>query len=146
MALRVTVRGDAEVMRALRQVPGNAQQALVRRSNELAYNLLRAQRRAARADGRQAARAATTLRVDRGRTFPTVTAGPHPLLFGSEFGVKRRFGWYAKRRYFRSEPRQFKPHRGSASYWFFVTEVRFRPRTQAAWRQAADDVIRQWGA
>jgi hypothetical protein len=146
MALRVTVRGDAEVIRALRQVPADGQRALVRRSNELAYNLMRAQGRAARADGRQAARAAGTLRVIRGRTFPTVTAGPHDLLFGSEFGVKRRFGWYAKRRYFRSRPRQFKPHRGSASYWFFATEERFRPRTLAAWREAADDVIRQWGA
>lgn len=144
--LRVTVRGLAEVRRALARVPAEGQRALVRRSNEVAYNLLRRQRTAARREGRQAARAATTLKVVRGSTFPRVEAGPHELLFGSEFGVKRRFGWYSLPRYGHSRPRQFKPHRGNDSYWFRKAAEDSRPQMDAEWARAADDVVRSWGA
>lgn len=147
MSLRVRVEGLREVQRALAKVPADGRAALVRRSNELAYNLLRRMRTAAARDGRQARNAASTLKVVRGELLPTVVAGPHELLFGSEFGVTRHFGWYNRGRYYDSRPIQFRhPHRGSSSAWFFTTEERSRDATEAAWQQAADDVIRGWGA
>lgn len=146
--LRASIRieGAREVIRALGQVPGDGEEALRRRSNELAYNLLRRMRRAAAREGRQAARAASTLRVVRGSLLPTVTAGPHPLLFGSEFGMTRHSGWYSRGRYYHSTGQQFGPWRGNEGYWFFPARRAADPVIGAAWRQAADDVIRSWSA
>lgn len=146
LQVRVRVRGAAEVERALGGVPDEGRKALVRRANELAYNLQRRMKRAAARQGGSAPKAARTTRVARGNLLPTVTAGPSPVLFGSEFGALRRFGWYAHPRYFHSAGRQYPPHRGSSSYWFFRTQTEAKPAIDAAWRQAADDVIRAWSA
>lgn len=143
---RIRIEGAQEIIRALGRVPGDGERALVRRSNELAYNLLRRMRRAAAREGRQAARAASTLRVVRGSLMPTVTAGPHELLFGSEFGMTRHSGWYSRGRYYHSTGMQFGPHQGQVGYWFFPTRRAAQPVIEAAWRQAADDVIRGWSA
>ena len=147
MTLRVSVQieGVEEISRALARVPREGRTALVKRSGELAYNLVRRQRRSAASSSRQARRAAGTLRVVRGRLLPTIQAGPHPLLFGSEFGVLGRFGWYSAGRYRRSAPRQFKPWR-QGSYWFFEAAERATPVITQAWAEAADDVIRSWRA
>lgn len=146
--LRVTVdvRGAREVERALGKVPEDGRKALVKRSNELAYNLLRRMRRAAASDSRVAAAAARTLKVERGSFLPSVVAGPEKRLFGSEFGAHLRFGWYKHPRYQRSRGRQYKRHRGGASYWFHSTREKAQPTIDAAWQKAADDVIRSWSA
>lgn len=144
--LKVTVRGDREVLRALAQLPRDAQrearQGAVKLSRELA-NIVRA---AGRADSRQSARASSTVRTQTLGLQPQVIAGPHPLLFGSEFGATRRFGWYAARRYRDSPARQFRRHRGAGSYWFFVTTERARPAVRAAHADMMDAIVRSWSA
>lgn len=142
--LDITMRGDRAVQRALAELPREAQREMKDNAEKLSRELANAIRRAGRADSRQAARASRTVRTLRGTT-PKVIAGPHPFLFGSEFGVKRRFGWYAKRRYYRSPERQFKPYRGQASYWFFAEYERSGPRVDAAAREIADGIVRAWG-
>ncbi len=142
--LRITMRGDRAVQRALAALPREAQREMKDGAERLSRDLANSIRRAGRAESRQAARASRTVRTARGLT-PKVIAGPHPLLFGSEFGVKRRFGWYSKRRYYNSPERQFKPHRGSASYWFFAEYERSGPAVDAAAREIADGIVRAWG-
>src|SRR5437762_1246487 len=91
----VDVEGAEEVRRALLKLPlqarDEARKGMTKLSRELAVII----RAAGRADSRQSARAARTVRANRGLS-PGVVAGPHPLLFGSEFGALGRFGWYAK--------------------------------------------------
>ncbi len=74
-----------------------------------------------------------------------VTAGPHPLLYGSEFGAFGRFGWYAASRYGHSAARQFRPHLGGGSYWFFET-AEHSPAVARTWQLLEDSIIRRWGA
>lgn len=143
--IRVTIRGDREVIRALERLPAQATREVKDGSERIARDLANEIRRVGRSQGRQTARAAATVRISR-QTFPTIVAGPERRLFGSEFGVKRRFGWYARRRYFHSPARQYKPHRGSASYWFFATQDANRGRIAAAHRDMADAVVRRWSA
>lgn len=144
--LRVRVRGDEEVIRALNALPRDARrearQGAVRLSRELA-NFVRA---AGRADTRQSARASRTVRTATDGLNPAVVAGPHRLLFGSEFGVKRRFGWYARPRYRHSEKRQFRPHRGSASYWFFRAQDRADPLIRRELEETSERILSAWSA
>jgi|SRR6187551_369372 len=141
---RVQIRGKQFVERALKRLPRQAEREVKDGTERLSRELANLIRAAGRAEGLQAARASRTVRTARGVT-PNVVAGPHPLLFGSEFGVKGRFGWYAKGRYYNTEPRQFKPHRGNASYWFFTTYEREEPRIRAAAREMGDAIIRAYG-
>jgi hypothetical protein len=143
--LDVTVRGDKEVLRALRDLPDNAEREIKDGSERLARQLATIIRAAGRTDTRQSARASRTVRALR-RVDPLVVAGPHPMLFGSEFGILRRTGWYARRRYARSPERQYRRHRGSASYWFFRTYERNTDTIREAHADMVDAVIRRWSA
>jgi len=67
------------------------------------------------------------------------------LLFGSEFGADRRFGWYAHQRFAESEGRQFSPHQGTTGRWFFPTVERELPTALAEWQDAADAIMRRFG-
>lgn len=142
---RVQVRGLNEVLRALDRLPKQARDEMRDYTTLLARELAVKIRAAGRADTRQSARAATTVRASRGLT-PTVTAGPHKLLFGSEFGATRRFGWYRKGRYHDSVGKQFRPHRGADSYWFFRTQQREQPLVDAQARAIGEAIIRDWSA
>lgn len=145
--LDVTVRGDREVIRALEALPPNARREVRRGAVDLSRDLATAIRAGGRASDRQSGRASRTVRAVTQGTNPAVTAGPHPLLFGSEFGVIARFGWYRKGRYHASPKRQFRPRTpGNVGYWFFPTYVRERPRIREAHQEMADAVIRQWSA
>lgn len=143
--LDVTVRGDREVRAALDRLPRDAGRELKDGSERLSRNLANLVRAAGRADSRQSARASRTVRALR-QTNPMVVAGPHPLLFGSEFGVQRRTGWYAHPRYLDSRARQFRPHRGSSSYWFFRSVRENRPAIDSAHAAMVDAVVRAWSA
>lgn len=143
--LDVTIRGDREVMRALRALPRDADRELKDGSERLARNLANLIRAAGRADSRQSARASRSVRAVR-QVPPQVIAGPHPLLFGSEFGALGRFGWYAHPRYRNSPARQFRPHRGASSYWFFRTYEANQPMIRAAHAEMVDAVVRSWSA
>jgi hypothetical protein len=145
--LDIKVRGAREVMRALEQLPADAQREARRGAVELSRELARIVRAAGRADTRQSARAARTVRTATAGTNPAVTAGPHPLLFGSEFGIKRRTGWYAKPQYRGVSPlRTFRPHRGNQSYWFFRAQDAAAPQIRQAHQEMVDAIVRSWSA
>src|SRR6266705_520239 len=141
----VNVGGAEEVRRALLKLPLQARDEARKGMTKLSRDLANIIRAAGRADSRQSARAARTVRARTGLS-PGVIAGPHDLLFGSEFGVKRRFGWYAHPRYFHSTARQFRRHLGGGSYWFFKEQARQQPRIDREAQEIGDNVIRRWGA
>lgn len=143
--LQIKVTGDREVLRALRKLPDDAERELRDGMTQVSQQLAERVRAAGFADTRQSARAASTVQAVPG-TSPRVQAGPHPMLFGSEFGILRRTGWYAKPRYLNSPERQYRPHRGSASYWFFRAQEDNQGWIDEQWRGVADAVVRDWNA
>jgi hypothetical protein len=144
--VQITVRGAREVQRALAKLPVDARLEMRRSLGLIAGRLTQAVRAAGRSDSKQSAQAAETVRSQVRDLNVVISAGPHELLFGSEFGVKRRFGWYAKPRYRRSKKRQFRPHLGAGSYWFFRAEQERRPETDRQIEAVADRVISRWSA
>jgi hypothetical protein len=145
--IRVTMRGDREVERALDALPGEARAQLRRGLGALAARFTKLVRAAAAADSKPARRAATTARTQVSGTGVATTAGPHPLLFLSEFGMNKHTGWYGKPRYARS-PSPNAPHRhiGQGSYWFFRTVDEHRDAIDGKAREISDAVVRNWGA
>lgn len=146
MADGVRIEGDEEVLRALDRLPEQGRAELHRGVDFLAGRFTRAIRAAGRASSRQSARAASTVRSQVTGTNAVVSAGPHPLLFGSEFGVKRRFGWYANRRYGRDEDRQFRRHLGGGSYWFFATATARQGEVDREAQAIGDRTVARWSA
>lgn len=144
--LRVTVRGDEEVERALDKLPAEARTQLRRGLAGLAGHFTQLIRAAAAADSRPARRAATTVRSSVAGAGVQVTAGPHPLLFLSEFGMDKHTGWYGKPRYWKGGPNAPHAHRGSSSYWFFHTVDQHRDEVDSKAREIGDAVVRNWGA
>jgi len=144
MELDITIRGDADVLAALRRLPPEANAELRDGAGRLAQMLARTARGLA-SGNRQARAAARTVEVVRDR-FPTITAGPEKRLMGSEFGATARFGWYRKARYWDSPARQYRPHRGRASYWFFLAQERRQAELRAGYAEILDNVVRKWNA
>ena len=143
VTLSAEVRGAAELVRACarmeREAPGTVRDQAAEVADDLADRI----QAAGRSDTRQSARAAGTVRST-GGFVPQVTAGPHPLLFGSEFGMTRHSGWYAKGRYYSSPGMQFRPHNGGDGYWFFPTH-----RANLDWEleyfaEAIDELLDGW--
>jgi hypothetical protein len=144
--LDVDVRGLREVQRALARLPREAEREVKDGSERLARRMANVIRAAGRGSDRQSARASRTVRVARS-VFPRIVAGPHPFLFGSEFGIKRRLGWYRKGRYWRSEARQYRPRiGGNPGYWFFPTYRAQQPEIRLAHQDMARAIIRGWDA
>jgi hypothetical protein len=146
--IRVTIRGDGEVLRALDKLPRDATSELRRGLGLVAGRFTQLVRAAAAADSKPARRAATTVHTRVVGTGVTVEAGPHPLLFLSEFGMNKHTGWYGKPRYRRSkEPNA--PHRhpgGGSSFWFFETDDHHRAEIDAKAAEIADAVVHNWSA
>jgi hypothetical protein len=145
VTLSVEAIGLDETIRALRNLPEQVEDEIQKAREDLAEKLARYVKAAGRASDRQSARAARTVRATGGDT-PTVIAGPHPLLFGSEFGANARYGWYRAGRYHRSSNRQFRTHIGAVGYWFQPTIRANQPTIDAAWEQATAAILRRWGA
>jgi hypothetical protein len=141
------VEGLRETIRAFRDLPKDANNELRDRTLVLAQTLAEQVRAAGMADGPQSARAAESVKAQRDRV-PVIKAGgtkrSSAVVFGSEFGMNRRSGWYAARRYNASDGRQYRPHEGRHSYWFFRTVEDNEGEIAAAWRQVADDVLARW--
>jgi hypothetical protein len=152
MALRFTVRieGADEVIRALDKLPADARKAMRDEAKDIATSLADFIKIAGKAQGRQGPRAASTVREGNEGFWPVITASntgrARGLLFGSEFGMNRKSGWYRKRRYFDSPALQFRPHLGGGSYWFFKTAEARQPWVQSEWGKAAEQVVREWSA
>lgn len=148
LRIKVEITGVRETLRAFGDLPDDAQRELRERSKALADALAVEIRAAGQADTRQSARAATSVRAVRDRV-PVIEAGrtkrAQAVLFGSEFGMTRRSGWYAKARYGQSEARQYRPHLGAGSYWFFRTVEDNTARIDREWNAMADELIRRWG-
>jgi hypothetical protein len=149
LRLKVSIRGADEVLRAINALGRDAERELKAQAYDIADYLADKIKYAAAAESRQAARAATSVKARKDR-WPVVSAGgttrSAPVLFGSEFGATRRFGWYARARYYDSIPRQYQPHQGRGSYWFFATAEAQQPWVESQWHEAADAVIRRWSA
>jgi hypothetical protein len=145
---RVTVRGSSAVIRKARKLPRDARKRLDEGTRNLARQFARVVAAAGRADSKQSARAARTVKASTLGGKPAVVVGPHPLLFGSEFGANQQFGWYAHPRYeWARGGSHFRPHQGKGgSYWFFATAEREEPRFAEAHQEMARAVIRDWGA
>lgn len=150
--LKVSIEGADEVLRAFEKLPKEADTALRYQAYDISKSLADWIKQAGRAHSRQAARPASTVREQRAGTsvWPVITASnkgrAKGLLFGSEFGMTRKSGWYAKRRYFDSPGSQFGPHLGGGSYWFFRTAEVKQGWVESEWHKAADEVVRRWSA
>jgi hypothetical protein len=141
LTIRVHIDGLRETLAALRRLPKDANDELRVAATELAKELAIAAAASGRAEGRQAALVATTVKARRDRV-PVIVAGgskrlgrnrkpAYKLLFGSEFGATR----YT----------QYKPHLGRGSYWFFRTVEDEQVEISAKWLEAADAIIRKFG-
>lgn len=140
MELEVEVIGGAEILRAFRDLPKQASEELREASTEIATGLVADLQAAARAEGRQAALMVPTVKVKRDR-IPVIQAGGSKrvgrkrvpagkLLYGSEFG---------------SNLRQFRPHLGTGSYWFYRTVQARDGEIYAEWLEAADRIMQAFG-
>jgi hypothetical protein len=157
-ALVVTVRieGVREILRALTQLPKDAQTEIRDRSAKIAAKLApKAAADIAAHGGRQGPNLATTVKVVRDRV-PAIQAGgsrrlgrhrapAYGILFGSIFGMTRRSGWYASPRYGTSPGRQYRPHRGQDAYAFFPIADREAATISREWNAAADEIVRKFG-
>lgn len=147
LAFKVSIEGANEVLRAFDKLPKDADTELREQAFDIAKVLADRIKAAGRRHSRQAARAASTVKEVKGR-WPIVQASntgrAKGLLFGSEFGMTRKSGWYAKRRYFDSAGSQFGPH--GPSRWFFKTADELEPYVADQWREVADNVVRKWSA
>ena len=90
LTFNIETRGIREIERALDALPTDALVRMKARTKEIGRDLADRIKAAGRADTRQSARAAATVRFRANQSGGTVKAGPHDLLFGSEFGIRRR--------------------------------------------------------
>jgi hypothetical protein len=139
--VNIKIDGLRETIRAFSQLPKDANNELRLASLELSKDIAGKAATAGRAEGRQAALVAATVKARRDRV-PVVVAGGRKrlgrnkvpaskLVFGSEFGATRL--------------KQYKPHVGKGSYWFFKTVTDNRKEISDAWNKAADEIVRKYG-
>lgn len=155
LTTHMNISGVRATLQAFSKLPKDANEELRDASLDIAQDLADDVAAAATAEGGQAALMAPTVKATRDRV-PTITAGgtkkvgrhkkpAWALLFASEFGMNRRSGWYAAAQYRHSSGRQYPPHVGSHSYWFFTTVSDRSPDIVRRWEQAADGIIRAFG-
>ena len=138
----VTVTGEERVEAASTKLSPDAQRALTKEKRRLAKNLAAKLRRAVVSQSKTTMGRKVRPTIHQSGTL--VTAGPHPMLLGTEWGMNRKSGWYADERFRHSEGRQFKPH-GTDGYWWTPTIRRSKPDADAAVQAALDDAVRHWG-
>lgn len=155
LTVHLSTSGVRATLRAFSKLPKEASEQLRDASLDISKDLADDVAHAALARGSQAALMAPTVKATRDRV-PALTAGgnkrvgrhkttAHELLFASEFGQNRRSGWYAAAQYARSSGRQYPPHLGRHSYWFFTTVDAHEADIARRWEHAADAIIRAFG-
>lgn len=154
LTVHVSTSGVRQVLKAFSKLPAGANDQIRDTSLDLSKGLAKDVAAAAVVEGSQAALMAPTVKATRDRV-PAITAGGAKrvgrhhvsawrLLFASEFGMNRRSGWYAAAQYRASTGRQYEPHIGRHSYWFFKTVELHEPEIGRAWEKAADSIIRSF--
>lgn len=139
--LKVHIDGVFETLRALSQLPPEANKQIREKSLEISKKVAAKAKSSGLTEGRQAALVSTTVKARKDRV-PVVAAGgmkrlgrnrafAYKLLFGSEFGADKL--------------KQYKPHIGNSSYWFFKTVEDERESIAREWSKAADEIIRSFG-
>lgn len=150
LKLKITINGANEVLRALKKLPADADEEMKAEAFDISISLADKIKIAGRRLGPQDARAASRVKEARAGAWPAVVASAvgkaKGILFGSEFGMTRKSGWYARVRYFDSPGRQYREHLGRNSYWFFKTAEEQQPWIESEWSKAADAVVRKWSA
>lgn len=140
LTVKVRIEGVRETLVAFRRLPKEANDSLRDRTQDLSKALAEKVRGAAQGDSAQSALMAPTVKAARDRV-PVITAGgpkrvgrnrkpAHKILFGSEFGASRL--------------KQFRPHVGQGSYWFFRTVEANQSEIDRAWNNVVDDVRRDF--
>jgi hypothetical protein len=108
LTVRIRIEDVRETIAAFRHLPDDANDELRDASEDLAKGLAEKVRAAGMALGPQDAIVARSVRARRDRV-PTIQAGgggkAGRLVYGSEFGMNKRSGWYGARRYRRSHGR-----------------------------------------
>jgi len=143
----ITVKGEEKVEAAAAKLPADGAKALSKEKKRLAKNLAAKLRRAVISKTKQrhgrpmGARVRPTIH----QSGETVKAGPHPMLFGTEFGMNRKSGWYARPEFRHATAHQYFPHNGSG-YWWNPTIQRSKPDADAAVQRALDEAVNRWGA
>lgn len=154
LTISVHVDGIRQTLAAFRRLPKQASDSLRDRTLDLSELLARRIKAAGRLDSRQSAAVAPTVKAVRDRV-PAIVAGgtvrvtstrvpASKVIFGSEFGARRRFGWYAAHKYASSRGRQYRRHLGRGSYWIFRTVEENAAEISRAWAKVADDVVQAW--
>lgn len=149
LTVRVRIDGARETLAAFRRLPADANRELRESSLRIADSLAGRVRAAGLSDGPHSALVAPTVKPVRDRV-PAIQAGgskrvgsqsrrssgqaptkASDLLYGSEFGA--------------TVLKQFRPHVGQGSYWFFRTVEANEATISREWNQAADELVRLWG-
>jgi hypothetical protein len=154
ITINVHLEGADETIRAFRRMPKQASDSLRQRSTELASTLARRIASAASADSAQSALMASTVKAQRDRV-PAIVAGgtkrvgrhrnpAFGILFGSEFGMGSRSGWYAAQKFNASMGRQFRPWTRKHSYWLFRTFEVHKQEIAKAWAKVVEDITRDF--
>ena len=133
------IKGLNQLLRVLNKLPKDLQNDIRDASNAIASDLGEGAKNAA-AGNRQAALAATGLKVKRDRV-PTIRAAgtirpglkAQDIFFGAEFGGGRR-----------PTTQQFRPHRGQDGYWLYPTARARGKRYFEMWAEAVDKAFKQW--
>lgn len=152
LTVRMSITGLRPTLRALKELPKEANDRLREETLKLADTLAVKVRADGMADAApQSKLVATTVKAVRDRV-PVVQAGgstrlgrhrapAYGLLFASVFGMNARSGWYAKRRYRTSHGHQYREHLGQHAYWFFPVVEAEQSTISAAWRKVADQIV-----
>lgn len=157
--LEIDVKGTEEVEKDAKFLPLDARKSLAKEKKRLAKNLAAKLRRAVISNTKVSRQTSPGGR-SRGhgssrpmgiRVRPTirqqgdhVLAGPHPMLFGTEFGMNKKSGWYAHPRFANNPSLQYFRHQGEG-YWWRPTILRSKPEMDAAVKRVVDDAVRNWG-
>lgn len=146
IAFAITMPGIKPLLRALSQLPKEAQGEIRTAAGRIAGREAEKIRAAAAIESSQAALVADSVRTRRdrvpvilagGRTKVTTSDGRRiaagDVFFGAEFGGRGR-----------DTTRQFPAHRGREGYWFFPTLRDDEDDMMSEWLTVVDEIASEW--
>jgi hypothetical protein len=142
----IDVRGEEQVERNAAKLDPDVRKGITKEKKRLAKNLAAKLRRAVMSKTKQrhgrpmGARVRPTIH----QVGDKVIAGPHPMLFGTEYGMNKKSGWFADERFRGSTSLQYFRHQNDG-YWWRPTILRSKPDADAAVKRALDEAVSHWG-